>query len=628
LNPFRDPIKNHLNDKNKMGGLFELILYFKEHQIIPSIPDFYTAEPIIDNDFDNGGEIYIVPAGYENFEYKDKLQSFDWDRFYEQENGSELFKGLRDAIKFQFDDPDLVLIDSRTGLTDIGGICTLLIPDKVVVLTGLNEQNLNGCKSVIDTIEEHSGYRQETNYLHPIEIILVASHVPDGEEIDLFHERLKKAETIFGRQIDVVFPYVAALSLEERLLIHEQGKVRKHSMTLVERYRKLYSFIVDTGVSAEIRSYCQEIENLHTNLPVAGFATRLSVPIDVEDIYISLRAVVDLKAIAEDRFSDASHAKKMLRESEAALEISLPEAFRESEKRNKRGMIILGEPGSGKTTHLKRLLLWCLRNGPETIGLPHGMLPVFLPLRDLDDLDSGLDRFIQDQLTSPHLKTPEGFGERLIERGNLLFLLDGLDEVADLSRREKVTQWIVDVFPCHPTCRFVVTCRFAGYSPTVRLSEKFIEMHVRPFAEDQAEQFVRKWYGIVEKGLARDTEQAGSIAAEKSRALIERLREPDFRARRVFELTRNPLLLTNICLIHRHRGTLPLKRARLYEECIDVLLEHWRGAKGLSVRVTAQDGRRILQPAALWLHGEEGRTLASSDELAPHIEPVLKALNW
>jgi len=91
LNPFRDPIKNHLNDKNKMGGLFELILYFKEHQIIPSIPDFYTAEPIIDNDFDNGGEIYIVPAGYENFEYKDKLQSFDWDRFYEQENGSELF---------------------------------------------------------------------------------------------------------------------------------------------------------------------------------------------------------------------------------------------------------------------------------------------------------------------------------------------------------------------------------------------------------------------------------------------------------------------------------------------------------------------------------------------------------
>ena len=112
--------------------------------------------------------------------------------------------------------------------------------------------------------------------------------------------------------------------------------------------------------------------------------------------------------------------------------------------------------------HLKRLLLWCLRNGPETIGLPQGMLPVFLPLRDLDDLDSGLDCFIQDQLSSPHLKTPKGFGERLIERGNLLFLLDGLDEVADLGRREKIARWIVDAFPCHPESRFVVTCRFAG----------------------------------------------------------------------------------------------------------------------------------------------------------------------
>ena len=109
---------------------------------------------------------------------------------------------------------------------------------------------------------------------------------------------------------------------------------------------------------------------------------------------------------------------------------------------------------------------------------------------------------------------------------------------------------------------------------------------------------------------------------------MERLREPDFRARRVFELTRNPLLLTNICLVHRHRGSLPRKRARLYEECIDVLLGHWRGAKGLSVGVSAQAGRRALQPAALWLHGEEGRTRATASELAPHIEPILETVCW
>jgi predicted NACHT family NTPase len=109
--------------------------------------------------------------------------------------------------------------------------------------------------------------------------------------------------------------------------------------------------------------------------------------------------------------------------------------------------------------------LYCLRNGAHTIGLPEGMLPVFLPLRDLKKLDQGLDGFIQDQLDDPHLKTPAGFGERLLNRGNLLFLLDGLDEVADLSQREKVAKWIIKGLQAHPTCRFVVTSRFAGLQP-------------------------------------------------------------------------------------------------------------------------------------------------------------------
>jgi formylglycine-generating enzyme required for sulfatase activity len=378
----------------------------------------------------------------------------------------------------------------------------------------------------------------------------------------------------------------------------------------------------------EIRRYCQKADSLNATLPVAGFTTQLKVPIDIEDIYVPLRAVVDLRGIAEEPFADAAQAEKRLRASDAALEISLAEAFRQSEGRRQRGIVILGDPGSGKTTHLKRLLLWCLRNGPETIGLPVDMLPVFLPLRDLRKLNQGLDVFIQDQLDSPHLDTPRGFGKRLLKRGNLLFLLDGLDEVADAAQRERVAKWIVEALRSHSDCRFVVTCRFAGYSPAVQLSEDFLEVHIRPLSAEQVERFVHGWYGIVEKGLARDPEQAVGIAREKAQRLIKRLGEQDFRARRVFELTRNPLLLANICLVHRHRGSLPQKRARLYEECIDVLLEHWRESKGLSVGVSAQAGRRALQPAALWMHGREGRSRAKGVELAPRIEPALHSLKW
>ena len=386
--------------------------------------------------------------------------------------------------------------------------------------------------------------------------------------------------------------------------------------------------LIGSSFGSEIKSYCQKAESFHESLPVAGFATHLTVPIDIEDIYIPLRAMIDLRGVGKEIFADAADADKCLLGCDGGLEISLPEAFHQSEQRKKRGIVILGDPGSGKTTHLKRLLLYCLRKKPEDLGLPAGMLPVFLPLRDLDHLDQGLDAFIQAQLANPHLKTPEGFGNRLLERGNLLFLLDGLDEVGDLAKREKVAAWIVKALKADKTCRFVVTCRFAGYSPTVRLSEQFLEMHIRPFSEDQVERFIQNWYAIVEKGLAIDPEQAGGIAAEKANDLISKLREPDFRSRRVFELTRNPLLLANICLVHRHRGGLPKKRARLYEECIDVLLEHWRGAKKLNINMSAEDGRRALQPAAYWLHSQEGRTRATAEELTPQLEPILKAIDW
>ncbi len=382
------------------------------------------------------------------------------------------------------------------------------------------------------------------------------------------------------------------------------------------------------SLEAEIQTYRAKAEAYHATLPMAGFKTRLRVPIDVEEIYVPLRAMVDLRGTGEAAFADATDAEKYLRGCGETREISLPDAYMESERRKRRGVVILGDPGSGKTTHLKRLLLWCLREPPEEHGLPAGILPVFLPLRDLRDLTKGLDAFIEQELQGPHLESSPGFGRRLLGHGRLLFLLDGLDEVPDLARRAEVARWIESALENHPQSRFVVTCRFAGYSSEVRLGAQFLEMHLRPLTTEQAEEFIRRWYRIVETGLAEDPSQGGAIAEPRAAELIARLREPDFRARRVFELTRNPLLLTNLCLVHRDRGSLPRNRARLYEECIDVLLELWRSGKNLSPRVTAQTGRRVLQPAALWLHQKEERTRASAAELAPVIDPSLKAVDW
>jgi formylglycine-generating enzyme required for sulfatase activity len=89
----------------------------------------------------------------------------------------------------------------------------------------------------------------------------------------------------------------------------------------------------------------------------------------------------------------------------------------------------------------------------------------------------------------PHLDTPAGFGKRLMKRGNLLFLFDGLDEVVESDHRSQVARWIGKALSANPSCRFVVTCRFAGYTEDSQLGEDFLEMHMRPLTAVQAETF-------------------------------------------------------------------------------------------------------------------------------------------
>jgi formylglycine-generating enzyme required for sulfatase activity len=378
----------------------------------------------------------------------------------------------------------------------------------------------------------------------------------------------------------------------------------------------------------EIDLYRLRAEKLNATLELAGFKTKLRVPVDLAELYVPLNAMVDLRAVDDGGFADAVDAERQLREAAASHEISLLEGIREARARRRGGLVILGDPGSGKTMHLKRLLLWCLRRGPAELGLEPDVLPVFLPLRDLRDVASGVGTFIEQQLDTPHLDMAAGFGQRLLARGHLLLLFDGLDEVADVGQRAEVVHWVEEVAKTWPTCTPVVTCRFAGYGGEARLGPEFLELHVRPLTDEQSQQFVRNWYRLVETGLALEPAQGEATARERSDELLAHLRRPEHRSKRLLEMTGNPLLLANLCLVHRDRGALPRGRTRLYDECIDVLLERWREGKKLPVSVSAEAGRRVLQPAALWMHGEEQRTRATVKELAPVLESALESVRW
>ncbi len=103
----------------------------------------------------------------------------------------------------------------------------------------------------------------------------------------------------------------------------------------------------------------------------------------------------------------------------------------------------------------------------------------------------------------------------------------------------------------------------------------------------------------------------------RAEALLAQLGKGDFRAARVAEMVSNSPRPANLCLVHRDRVALPRGLVRLHQECVEVLLDGW-GCGGQSVNVTGEQGRRVLQPAAPWLHegrpnpGNSGRACASA----------------
>lgn len=140
------------------------------------------------------GSLSFLPAGRLDADFEGRLASFDWQEFYEKDRGAVAIETLRRQITEDF---DIVLVDSRTGLTDTGGICTIQLPDGVVLLTAPNEQSFRGIERIAQGIvgapSSQRGGREAPH------LWLVPSRISVVEEGYLAEEWYRKYETDFNQ---------------------------------------------------------------------------------------------------------------------------------------------------------------------------------------------------------------------------------------------------------------------------------------------------------------------------------------------------------------------------------------------------------------------------------------------
>ncbi|MDY6806216.1 MAG: HEAT repeat domain-containing protein, partial [Cyanobacteriota bacterium] len=295
--------------------------------------------------------------------------------------------------------------------------------------------------------------------------------------------------------------------------------------------------------------------------------------------------------------------------------------------------VLLGAPGSGKTTLMSYFAVRLPWQEPEADGLAGDgdtdWLPILIKIRDWERHSEEMNLleyagyFAEKNLGAKSL--PVGFFEHWLERGRGLILLDGLDEVARVGKREVVVRRIESFLQQYDGNSAIVTSRPAGYRGDFFRTEEFPHYQLEPFDDEKIEEFVENWYD----SRVKDPEEAGR-RKESLRGAIE---ESD----RIKLLARNPLLLTIIALIHRYQALLPKERHKLYDKAVETLLTSWDAYKEISSHkalnhVTLDDLRRLMEVLALWVHtqgsvGEnEGGTLIDKEELISQLSREIKSL--
>lgn len=123
----------------------------------PAWLNFYTnvrqkAIPLEWPEFPPGGCLDLLIAGRQNHDYSVAVNSIDWDDFYERLSGGLFFEALRQHMKRDY---DYTLIDSRTGLSDVADICTMLLPDILVDCFTFSEQGITGASRVARAVADY-----------------------------------------------------------------------------------------------------------------------------------------------------------------------------------------------------------------------------------------------------------------------------------------------------------------------------------------------------------------------------------------------------------------------------------------------------------------------------------------
>ncbi|HYL76357.1 MAG TPA: HEAT repeat domain-containing protein [Bryobacteraceae bacterium] len=248
----------------------------------------------------------------------------------------------------------------------------------------------------------------------------------------------------------------------------------------------------------------------------------------------------------------------------------------------RRQVVILGDPGAGKTSLLKFMAMRWATQEPACDDA--GTMPVWIDLKEYAQERTGLVKYFETGRTVYGLDASQV--EKRLNEGTAALYLDALDEIFDGPTRRSVIEEIAAVAARYDRAQVLVTSRILGYDADRLSSAGFAHVTLEDFDQAQVSEFLTRWYGVAEED-SRERLRLG-------RKLVQATQE----SRVLGDLASNPLLLTVMAILNRDQD-LPRDRIALYAQMSRLMLHDWDASRSLPVEILAwQEKAELLRVLA------------------------------
>lgn len=305
-------------------GVMELLADYKKEMMRkqdlsdedrwPFTNPFEYVQPI--KNVSKKGQLWLLTPGKRSPEhladYAKAVLNFDWQDFYENWAGEVYIDWLRRQCK-KF--ADVILLDSRTGVTEMGGVCTYHLADVVALFCAANNQNILGTANMVDNLSQP--HLHDLRGGRPLKTLIIPARI----DLSATEQRTKLRQRlgVLGERSilaeDIQIPYVSTYSFEEEIAVVQNAASDLYSPELIKAYQGLTARLSELG--DEVRQAWEEKKDaLEAQLKKlsGNYAELLNQRVLETDPTIKRQISAEMERLEQDRRAIEEQLERLQRE--------------------------------------------------------------------------------------------------------------------------------------------------------------------------------------------------------------------------------------------------------------------------------------------------------------------------